>query len=345
MTQTRESVTSAEGAEPTTPQNVTEPHARHFHVGALAPYALPILLVVAIVGFSLLKPHTFPTVANLQVVLQSVAVNLVVVCAIMVPLGSNRFDLSVGSNLGLTGVVVGVLMANHHMQLIPAILIGFGVGAAIGVINGFFVAFLAVDSLIVTLGVATALTGITTWLSKGVLITNGLSANLTQIGADKVLGIPLSFLIAAGITLVVWYVTTQTVFGRYLGAIGSNEQSAGLVGVNVRRIVFVAFIMAGLLGAFAGILEIGNQGVADPSIGGIDILLPALAGTFLSVAAFTPGRYNVPGAVVGLLFVSVTITGLADLGAAPWVQPVFNGCAVVVAVTLSTTLHRRVRPT
>jgi ribose transport system permease protein len=80
--------------------------------------------------------------------------------------------------------------------------------------------------------------------------------------------------------------------------------------------------------------------VADPTIGGINILLPALAGAFLSVSAFTPGKYNVPGTVIGLLFVATIVSGLAYLGAQPWVEPVFNGCAVVAAVSLSTILGR-----
>jgi ribose transport system permease protein len=336
-------MTETQELQPPSVGPTAQPRTHRLSAGAFAPYALPILLGLAILLFSLLRPSTFATTANLQATLQAVAVDLVVAAALIIPLVTNRFDLSVGSNIGLTGIIMGQLMASHHWQAIPAILVALALGLAIGALNGIFVAYLRVDSLIVTLGTATALTGITTWQSNGVLITTGLSGNLTHIGFDKFLGIPVAFLIAVGVALIAWYVVTQTVFGRYLGAVGSNEQSAILVGINVRRSVFVAFLISGLLGAFAGVLEVANQGVADPSIGGIDFLLPALAGTFLSVSAFTPGRYNVPGAFVGLLFVSVTESGLAYLGAAPWIQPVFNGTAVVVAVTLATLLHRRGR--
>jgi ribose transport system permease protein len=311
------------------------------HPGMLAPYALPALLVIAIATFSVLRPDTFATTANLQTTLQSVAINLVVAVALIIPLVTERFDLSVGSNIGISGVILGQLMAHEGWALVPAVAAALAVGLAIGVVNGFFVAYLQVDSLIVTLGTATMLTGLTTWLSNGELITQGLSPKLTDIGLNKMLGIPEVFLIAAAVALIAWFVISQTVFGRNLGAIGSNEESAILVGINTRRAVFATFLIAGALGAFAGILEVGNQGVSDPSVGGIDLLLPALAGTFLSVSAFTPGRYNIPGAFVGLLFISVTVSGLAYLGAPSWIQPVFNGAAVVVAVTISTLLHRR----
>lgn len=315
--------------------------ALRVHPGMLAPYALPILLIIAIATFSALRPDTFATTANLQTTLQSVAINLVIAVALIIPLMTGRFDLSVGSNLGFSGVVLGQLMAHQGWALAPAIAGALGVGLAIGIVNGLFVAYLKVDSLIVTLGTATILTGLITWISNGELITKGLSSKLTDIGLNKALGLPEVFLIAAGVALIAWFVITQTVFGRNLGAIGSNEQSAVLVGINTRRAVFATFLIAGVLGAFAGVLEVGNQGVSDPSVGGIDLLLPALAGTFLSVSAFTPGKYNIPGALVGLLFISVTVSGLAYLGAPAWIQPVFNGAAVVVAVTISTLLHRR----
>jgi ribose transport system permease protein len=142
------------------------------------------------------------------------------------------------------------------------------------------------------------------------------------------------------VAVAVWYLLTQTVFGRNLSAIGSNEQSATLVGIKVPRVVFVSFLISGLLGSLAGMLLIANQGNANPAVGGINVMLPALAGVFLGVSAFTPGKYNVPGTVVGLLFVAVAVSGLALLGVAPWVEPVFNGTAVVLAVTLSTFLGR-----
>jgi ribose transport system permease protein len=311
------------------------------HLGVLAPYALPILLLAEIIVFSLLRPNTFASNANFQLTLQSVSVNAVVAVALLVPLVSGRFDLSVGSNLGFTGFIAGVAMSRHGFDLAAALALAVGIGAVIGCVNGFFVAYLRVDSLIVTLGTATILLGLTTWRSNGTLITNGLSGDLTSLGLKKVAGIPTTFLIALIVAVVVWYLLTQTIYGRYLGAIGSNESSAVLVGINVSWTVFAAFIVSGVLAAFAGVLEIANQGVADPSIGGINILLPALAGTFLSVSAFTPGRYNVPGAIVGLLFLAVAVSGLAYLGAAPWVNDVFNGIAIVLAVTLASYLGRR----
>lgn len=311
-----------------------------FHPAALAPYSLPILFVAMVVIFSLLRPDTFATSANWRATSQSVSTNTIVAMAVLVPLVAGRFDLSIGSNIGLTSVIAGTQMAEHGFALVPALIVAIVIGIVIGAVNGLFIAYLRVDSLIVTLGTATILVGITTWRGGGEIISSGLSENLTSLGTDRVFGIPATFLIAMGFAVGVWYLITQTVFGRNLAAIGSNEQSATLVGIKVRRTIFASFIVSGILGALAGMMLIANQGNVNPSVGGINFLLPALAGVFLGVSAFTPGKYNVPGTVVGLLFVAVAISGLALLGVPPWVEPVFNGSAVVLAVTLSTYLGR-----
>lgn len=311
-----------------------------FHPSALAPYSLPFFFVAMVVVFSLLRPDTFATAANWRATSQSVSTNTIVALALLVPLVAGRFDLSVGSNVGLTSVIAGTQMADHGFALLPALIVAVLVGTVVGSINGLFIAYLRVDSLVVTLGTATILVGITTWRGGGEIISSGLSSHLTALGTDRILGIPVTFLIAMAFAVAVWYLITQTLFGRNLSAIGSNEQSATLVGIKVRRTIFASFIISGILGSLAGMLLIANQGNANPSVGGINFMLPALAGVFLGVSAFTPGKYNVPGTVVGLLFVAGTISGLALLGVAPWVEPVFNGSAVVLAVTLSTFLGR-----
>jgi ribose transport system permease protein len=134
---------------------------------------------------------------------------------------------------------------------------------------------------------------------------------------------------------------TQTTYGRRLASVGSNADAARLVGIDVRHVVLGSFVFAGLLAGMAGILQVAWSGGGDPSIGGISLILPGLAAAFLGSTAFTPGRYNVPGTLLGLFFVGATVSGLALLGAQVWVNPVFNGCIVIAAVSLSSYFRAR----
>jgi ribose transport system permease protein len=141
--------------------------------------------------------------------------------------------------------------------------------------------------------------------------------------------------------VLVWYLLTQTVYGRQLTAIGVNLDAARLSGLMVRRRILVSFVLSGTIAGIAGVLQLARQGSGDPSTGGVEFILPALAAVFLGATAFQPGRYNVPGTILGLFFVGVAVSGLTLLGAKPWVQPVFNGAIVMLAVAASQFAARR----
>jgi ribose transport system permease protein len=140
--------------------------------------------------------------------------------------------------------------------------------------------------------------------------------------------------------LAAWYVLAQTPYGRCLYAIGSNPRAARLVGIPVRRYVLLAFAAAGALAGLAGVLQTARTGgaTADP---GTSLLFPALAAAFLGATAIRPGQFNVVGTVIGVLFVAVSVSGLTLAGASDWVNPVFNGAALLVAVVLSSLLGRQ----
>ena len=312
-----------------------------FALNLFERFALVLLLAAFVLVFALWKPDQFPTSANIQALLQSQAVNAVVALAVIVPLMTGRFDLSVGSTLTLTSLISAGFMSRHGVALFPAMGIGLGLGLVIGAINGFFVAYMGVSSLVVTLASATAMGGIITLYSSGEIISSGISHQLTKLGTEKIFGLPTLFILMLAIAVVVWYLLVLTPFGRRLTAIGSNESSALLVGIRVKRVIFLSFVASGFLGAVAGLLQIANQGSANPTSGGLEIMLPALSGAFLGATVFTPGRYNVPGTLVGLFVVAVLVNGLALVGANPAITPIVNGVAVMAAVTLSTYLRRR----
>jgi ribose transport system permease protein len=131
-----------------------------------------------------------------------------------------------------------------------------------------------------------------------------------------------------------------TIVGRQLVFVGSNAEAARLVGYNTRRLLFASYIGSAAMASLAGVVLLARSGVGDPSAGP-DYTLDALAAAFLGATAIAPGRFNVIGTVVGVFFVAVAVDGLTLLGAAAWVQPVFNGGAVIIAVTAAVVLRRR----
>jgi ribose transport system permease protein len=315
--------------------------ARHEVIQLAERGGLLVLLVATLVGFSIGLPNTFATVANFQNLGISEAVLVVVGLALLFPLVGGRFDVSVGSNLGLCAIAVAALMGNHHWSLVPAIIATLAIGAFIGAVNGVIVAYLGVNSIIATIGTGTIMGGLVQAYTNGIPISDGLSPTLTTLSAKTVFKVPDLFIIAMGLSIVVWFVLTQTPYGRKLLATGDNLSAARLTGLRVHWLVFVSFVAAGMLAGVGGVLQVAAQGSGDPTIGGLPFMLPALAAVFLGATTWRPGTYNVPGMLVGLFFVGSAVSGLVLLGVATWVTSVFNGAVVVVAVVISAELRRR----
>ncbi len=309
-------------------------------LGVLERYGVLLVFLVLIALFSVLEPDTFPRLDNARSIMLNQAVVAVAALAVIVPLTAGRFDVSVGANLGLCSIAAAGLMANAGMPLSVAVLGALALGGLIGALNGAIVAYVGVNSFIVTIGTSTVIAGVVQWWTDGIPISGGLSPDLTALGVREVLGVPMLFAIMVVIAIGVWHFLRQTPEGRRLTAIGSNDQAAHLVGIRVQRVVMRSFVISGLLAGAGGVLLIAQLGNGNPQVGGINFILPALAAAFLGATVFQPGRYNVPGTILGLLFVAVTVSGLSLMGAPPWVEPVINGSLVVIAVSMSQVVRR-----
>ncbi|RYH59342.1 MAG: ABC transporter permease [Alcaligenaceae bacterium] len=299
------------------------------------------IIIAEILTFSILAPGTFPTVQNMQVIASAMSVMAIVALAILVPLVAGRFDVSVGASVSLCGVATVVAMRDHGFALVPAILIGVTFSVVLGIGNGIIIAYLGVNSIIATLGMASVVIGLLMSYTNGMPIYDGVSQNLLSINTKTVLGVPIIFLAALFLCLACWFLLTQSVFGKNLEAVGDNENAAILNGISAKRIVLTSFLVTGLFGGAAGILQVAFQGSGDPAVGSISFIMPALASVFLGATVVHPGKYNVPGTLAGLMFISITQSGLILLGLKPWVSEVFNGLAVVVAIAISAQLRRR----
>jgi ribose transport system permease protein len=297
------------------------------------------VLLFLIALFSVLSPHAFFTVSNFQIILGSQTIVLMLSLAVMVALVSNEFDLSVGSLMAFTGVVLATLTVNHHWALAPAIAVSLGLAVFVGCIHALLVVRIGVSSFIVTLGSGTLLGGLATKVTNSEIIT-GLPPFISTITTTKIFGFQAILLFAIALVLILWYVLEATPLGRWATFTGAGADVARLGGLPVDRIRAGSLIGSAFISGLVGVLQAGLLGAADPTAGS-SYLLPAFAAAFLGATTIKPGRFNVWGTVLAVYMVIVGIVGLQiTTGASGWIVDVFNGGVLIVAVTAARLLGR-----
>jgi ribose transport system permease protein len=300
----------------------------------LGRFSIPVLLVALVVAFSIAKPDSFATVDNLRAILDNQTVVVLLAVGIMLPLIVGELDLSGAQVLSFASVLVVGLIAKQGLHPYVAIAVTIPVGALIGLVNGLVVAKLKVPAFVATLGMATLLAGLSVWYTGSRAIVDPQPRYFTQLARGHQLGVPLPVVYAAAVTLIVWVVLSFLPIGRRMYATGGNRRAAQLAGIDVDRYTIASFVAAGGLAAIGGVILGARLGSATAGTG-TDLLFPAITGTFLGATTVRPGRLNVVGTVVSVYALAVTVSGLQHLGAEPWVEPVFNGSALIIAVALS----------
>ena len=295
-------------------------------------YGIIAIWAVIVIVFSVLRPQSFATLTNFKTILGTQAVLLVLTLGLLVPLTVGEFDLSVASMMSFAAIVVAELSGVHHVNLVLSILVTLAIGIGVGLLNAFVVVRLGVSSFITTLGIGTLLGGLSYGISGSVTI-GAVPSVLLTFASKLIFGLPLAFYYGVLLCFVVWYVFQHTPLGRHLVFVGEGREIAQLSGLPVRRIRTGSLVVSALVASFAGLLQAGVVGAADPGAG-TSFLLPAFAAAFLGATAIKPGRFNAWGTFVAVYFLVTGITGLELLGYTGWVQDVFYGGALVIAVAL-----------
>jgi ribose transport system permease protein len=310
------------------------PRAKSF----VAAYAFVALFVIVLAFFSVLpatngnffQASTLRTIAITQGPLLIIAVGMVI------PLTAGHFDLSVAATAGVSSVTVASVVAKHGQSIWLGIGLAIVFALAIGLVNGFLVAKVGTSPFVTTLAMSTLLAGLLQLATASLPITAVYPASFTGLGTATWLGgIPWSLLLVVPLIAVAFYVLHSTPYGRNLHAIGSNSRAAKLVGVPVVRTALISFLLSALMGAAAGILMTAQAGGADPGVGG-SYLFPAFTALFLGMTTIRPGRPNVIGTVLAVLFIAASVSGLTMSGADAWVRDVFEGGALLLAVCVAT---------
>lgn len=314
-----------EGAPP------RQSHRSSVVVRALQQYGMVIVLALMVLVFSIARPDTFATMDNFQSIVNNQAVLVLAALAVMIPLVVGGFDLSMPATLSLTSSLVIGLQAESGFPWPVAVLVCLAAGGAIGLANGLLVAKMRLNSFVVTLATQTIVVGLTTWYTGGQVMFAKVSETFLDAGKGTLGGFVYPLFLALALVAVAWYWLEHTASGRQMYATGSNQDAARLAGVATSRLTIVAFTLGGALAALAGVVQAAKIGSGQPDIGN-GFLLPAFASAFLGATAIRLGRYNALGTLLGVLLVATGFSGLVLLGVALWVQPVFYGSVLLVAI-------------
>jgi ribose transport system permease protein len=306
----------------------------------LERYGLLAVWAIVIAVFGILRPDTFMTSANFSTILGSQAVLVVLALGVTITLTTGDYDLSIAGVLSLSAMLIAVLNAQHGWPIWAAILAALAAGAVVGLINGMFVLVFGVDAFIVTLGTGTVLSGVVLWISDSQTISGVSNGLVDYVVGKTLLGVPIAFYYGLILCVVLWYVFEYTAVGRRLLFVGRGRKVSRLSGINVTRVRWGALVTTAVISAAAGVLYAGTTGGAD-STSGASFLLPAFAAAFLGSTTLIPGRFNPWGTIVAVYFLVTGITGLTIIGLASWVQSLFYGGALVLAVALSNAPRRK----
>jgi ribose/xylose/arabinose/galactoside ABC-type transport system permease subunit len=306
-------------------------HASGRRLGTLAGLFALCLLLWA------LTPH-FLTVSNLLNVLEQTAINAVIAAGMTFVIVSGGIDLSVGSLVAVAGVVLA--SALHQGLPIPiALAASLGVGFGFGLLNGVAITWGRLPPFIATLGMMSIARGCALLFTEGRPVS-GFDAAFRGIATAKLAGIPAPVFVTIGVYVLAHFVLSATRFGRYVYAMGGNEEATRLSGVNVRMHKTLVYGVSGLASAVAAVLLTARLNSAQP-IAGIMYELDAIAATVIGGTSLMGGEGGLGGTVIGALIMGVLRNGLNLLGVSSFIQQIVIGVVIVVAVLIDTLLKAR----
>jgi ribose transport system permease protein len=308
---------------------------------ALADYAgMLMALVLLIVVFSLCTEH-FLTVTTFRTIANQIPAAVMVATGMTFVLIIAEIDLSVGSVLGLCGAVLGVTMARHGWPLALALPATLAAGLICGAVNGLISIRWRLPSFIVTLGMLEMARGGAHFLTHSQ--TQYVGAAVGGFAEAHVFGLSVPFLMAVALVVAAQLALGRTVFGRYLIAIGTNEEAVRLSGIDPRPVKLAVFALSGLLVGLAAAIDTSRFQSANPNAG-TGFELQAIAAVVIGGTSLMGGRGSVLSTFLGVLIIAVLNNGLAAVGARDETKRLITGLVIIAAVIVDQYRQRWSRP-
>lgn len=297
---------------------------------ALQRFGIVIALVLVGAVLAVSTPN-FLTTANLVNVIRQISINGILAVGVTFVLLTGGVDLSLGSVVALSGVIAASFAHPGDYPVVVAILMGIAAGTACGAANGLVITRGRVAPFIVTLGMMTVARGLALIASGGKPVSN-MSPELTRL-AGNFLGVPIPALILAAVSLAAWAFLANSRLGRYVYAVGGNENAARAAGINVHRVKMFAYTLCGALTGLAGVVLAARITTGQPNAG-IAYELDAIAAVVIGGTSLSGGVGGVGGTLLGALLMGVIKNGLDLLGVSSYYQQIVQGVIIVGAVWL-----------
>lgn len=304
----------------------------------LHEYSVAIALVILIILMSVISPQ-FRTFSNLLNLLRQSAINGLIAFGMTLVILTGGIDLSVGATLGLSGVIFAGLIVNLGLPIPLALVLALLFGILLGLISGILVGKAKLQPFIATLITLTVYRGLTLIYTDGRPISNVTNSEyvgsefLAFLGRGRILGIPVPVIILFIAFLILSFMLNRTTFGRQIYAVGSNERTAQLSGINTDRVKLIVYSISGLTATLAGIILVSRLNSAQPTLGeGYE--LDAIAATAIGGTSMAGGRGKLSGTLLGVLIIAVLGNGMNILGISSYYQDVVKGIVILLAVLI-----------
>lgn len=295
----------------------------------LKEFVMLIILLLMIIILSFLSP-SFAKMNNFINIFKQTAINGILAAGMGCVILTGGFDLSVGSIVGLSGVVAA-LLAKGDLPIIVPILCAIGIGGLAGLLNGTLVSYLGIPAFVVTLGTQNFIRGLAYLISGGKPVF-GVSRAYERIAGTNIFGqIPLLVVYYLIIVLLIGFILQKTIYGRHIYTVGGNAEAARVSGINVKGIKLSVYMIAGLLAGVAGML-LTSRTVSGSPITGMGYELDAIAAVVIGGFSLSGGVGKWYGLMIGALILSVLSNGLDIMGVASYYQYLIKGVIMVTAV-------------
>lgn len=320
---------------------VEESRARKAIRYILTRYSLVILWILMIVALVVVIPNGVDPVVALRAVLGQLSPAIFLGLAVVITMAVGEFDLSFAAIFGFAAVAVPSLNVLYHWPITLAIVAAFVIALLWGLINALLIVGVGINSVVVTLGTSSVAAGLGYFIAQETTVS-GIDPGLAVITTGRFLDLPLLFWYGIILVAIVAYVMMATPIGRNMLFVGANPGVAKLAGISVKSVRTGAYITSAALCGLGGIIISLGLGGYNPATAATN-LMPTFAAVFLGTVAVIPGRFNPIGMAIATYFLMTGVFGLQLLGLTGWVVQVFYGAALVIAVTVSHILRKRIR--
>jgi ribose/xylose/arabinose/galactoside ABC-type transport system permease subunit len=301
------------------------------YIDKISRYGIIVVFILICILLSVISPQ-FLTVSNLTIIVTQITINALLAFGVTFVIITGGIDLSLGSIVAVSGVLAAIFAKNNNYPVIVPIFIGLFSGLAMGAFNGFVVTKSKIAPFIVTLGTMTIARGLALIISKGRPISN-LSETFNFIGGGSFLGVPVPIIILVVVFVLSTIILNKTILGRYIYAVGGNEQAARASGININQVKMAVYCLCGLLAGLASLILTARVTTGQPNAGA-GFELDAIAAAVIGGTSTTGGKGTIAGTLIGVLLIGVINNGLDLLNVTSYYQQVVMGVIIIGAVVL-----------